>query len=244
VARDRSGGCVIWPSGAYGREEQPPGPCKLSPATRQRSSAETGSGLAVGPQAPAWFGSQGHGRRVGRIIRRSCRSTDLDLDLDLDLDELEQPNGRSILAWLKRPRRRRAGWRRGRRAGSVERFPAGPDLIASKRLALTVQPAIPELGGDRSPEVTAGSASGARSVADPASRRFCLGCRAVRTTPHRHGRMVAATGVRVDPSADPVGRPCPARRAWVMQQRIIQEVSPFSGPALHVDIGGRHARIV
>ena len=150
------------------------------------------------PGGPAGILTRGR-PRGGR--RRPDAVVGLGVGLGLDLDEVEQPNGRSVRPGFHSPARGRSeGWSGGcsRPTRRVPRFPAFADLVATERPALAVEPAIADLCRDGSAEMTAGAASGARLVADPAARRLCLWCRAVRTSPHRHGGMVAASLLAVE----------------------------------------------
>ena len=47
-----------------------------------------------------------------------------------------------------------------------------------------VEAAVPEVAREGTPEVAAGRTGGRRSAADPAARRLCLWCAAVRAVPH------------------------------------------------------------
>jgi hypothetical protein len=79
-------------------------------------------------------------------------------------------------------------------------LPTRPDLVSPERTPLTVESAVTELGSDRPAEALTGGARRAGSVADPAPGRLGLGCPAMRTAPHRHGRMVAANDRPVEPA--------------------------------------------
>ena len=52
--------------------------------------------------------------------------------------------------------------------------------------------AVADIGREGGPEVAASRTGGRRTVADPAARRLCLWCAAVRAMPHGHATMVAA----------------------------------------------------
>ena len=179
---------------------------------RGRSVGRAGACLPVG-HGPA------SARRRGR--RRS------------DLDELESPNGRSVLADVGGGRcesRRRPVERVVRGDG---RLPAGPDLVAPQWLPLAIEPAVSERAGDRSTVVPTGGAGGAGPVADPAPGRLGLGCPAVRTAPHGHMRMVAASDPSVDlvdSSSTSVYTSCaPVRRAARGQMFIRGTSGPDPG---------------
>jgi hypothetical protein len=171
------------------------------------------SGVGVAPEAPAWFGWADRDRfldrgwRLGRGRNRPPTSTARGVPSTQsvrfgscgNLDEFEAANGCSIRIVGDGTPRVRVGhlgeWRGG--------LPACPDLIAPEGQSLAVQTAVTELGSDRTAEVLAGRAGGAGPPADPAARGLGLGCPTVRTAPHRHVRMVAATALAVE-------RPAPA----------------------------------
>lgn len=170
---------------------------------------DPGSGLGVPPQAPARLRARGQHRPIGHVGHHAAQTVALATirglgrvgDLGANLDEIAQADGRSICARLQRPARRGPEGGSGGVPGcpwGVERLPAFADFVAVQGASLAIQTAVADLRGDRSPEVAAGSTGGAGSMADPAPCRLCLGCRAVRTAPHRHGWMVAASGGRVD----------------------------------------------
>ena len=103
----------------------------------------------------------------------------------------------------------------GRARGGRPRSTSGSAAAASQQArissprsgaSLPVEPAVAELGRDRSTEVPAGRAGGAGSTADPAPGRLGLGSPAVRTAPHRHARMVAANAPRCRARCPTAGR--------------------------------------
>src|SRR4051794_24073180 len=98
--------------------------------------------------------------------------------------------------------RRRTPWDPGcGNFGNVgSRLPTGTDLVASEWPSLTIEPAEAHLGRNRPTEIATRGAGGARTAADPATCRLCLGCPAVRTAPYRHARMVAANAPAVSPT--------------------------------------------
>ena len=205
----------------------PPGPCGRGPPPRRPRFASS-STLDVAPQAPARFGradvvpglvrlrGSGTGRGPGGCpdagprrafgapaSRRGRLPTRRHGSRRSDLDELESSNRGSVLDHVEGCQRGPLDTRRGgldRRAG---RLPAGPDLIAPEGPPLTIEPAVTDLSCDRSTEMPTGGAGGAGSTADPAPGRLGLGCPAVRTSPHRHTRMVAARDVAVTRSCAP-----------------------------------------
>ena len=175
--------------------------CRSAQATR------SGSALEVAPETPARLGG---GRGWSRVRSRSGlrfgdgrRSSSGHARTRRDLHEFESPNGRSILDRCGRGGRAARG--PGRRdLGDVgSGLPAGPDLVSPEWPPLTIEPAEAHLGGDGPTEVATGGAGGARTAADPASRRLCLGRPAVWTAPYRHARMVAANDPAVDSPRTP-----------------------------------------
>lgn len=175
------------------------------------------SDLRVAPEAPAWFGRADGDRCLARDGNpRAAANPDTDLSpaassgplgrrLDLDrcrayLDELEPSNRGSIVVRVGGRRRKPSDRRRWELHRGNGGLPASPDLVAPEWPSLSIEPAVTELRGDGSAEVSTGGASGAGPSADPAPGRLGLGCPAMRTAPHGHGRMVAANRAVVDPS--------------------------------------------
>jgi hypothetical protein len=67
-------------------------------------------------------------------------------------------------------------------------------------------------------------------LADPAPGRLGLGGPAMRTTPHRHARMVAAIGGAVD-RPEPNGRPEPRARRFLAYTTVVRGIRWSRAPA-------------
>src|SRR5689334_22307924 len=73
---------------------------------------------------------------------------------------------------------------RWRALQGVALLPAAALLAARQRSAPGVQATPADVAGQRCLEVAARRTGGRRSATDPASRRLCLWCAAVRAVPH------------------------------------------------------------